>query len=87
MLVSLKAENTVPKLEDLTLEEKIGQLLIVHFRGEDCNKEALQMIYEAHVGGIIYYPWSNGLNSPLQIQHLSAHLQAEAFQKKIKSLY
>ncbi|WP_075882526.1 glycoside hydrolase family 3 protein [Candidatus Protochlamydia sp. W-9] len=84
LFVSLKAENTVPKLEDLTLEEKIGQLLIVHFRGEDCNKEALQMIYEAHVGGIIYYPWSNGLNSPLQIQHLSAHLQAAAFQKKNK---
>lgn len=62
----------------LTLEEKVGQLLIVHFNGEECNPDATRLIHDAHVGGFIYYNWSNRLSSPPQVKNLSHQLQEEA---------
>lgn len=62
-------------VEHLTIEEKVGQLLMVHFNGETANEEAQILINEIHVGGFIYYNWSNGLNSPEQVSQLSSELQ------------
>jgi len=65
-------------LSTLTLEEKVGQTLIAHFRGEVANTDAKTLIEQAHVGGIIYYNWANGLHSPQQVLSLSNDLQALA---------
>jgi len=65
-------------VQAMTLEEKIGQLLIVHFHGEEANEEAKELIQELHIGGFIYYDWANGLTSPEQVRHLSQTLQAYA---------
>jgi len=62
-------------LQEMSLEEKVGQLLMVHFNGETANEDARVLIQESKVGGIIYYNWSNGLSSPLQVMTLSAELQ------------
>lgn len=62
-------------LKEMSLEEKIGQLLMVQFYGEEANKDAKILIQEVKVGGIIYYNWCNGLYSPKQIQALSIGLQ------------
>lgn len=62
-------------LSTMTLEEKVGQLLMVHFHGEVANEEARTLIQETKVGGIIYYNWSNGLTSSKQVQALSIGLQ------------
>lgn len=62
-------------LQQLSLEEKVGQLLMVHFRGEVANEEAKTLIQDTKVGGIIYYNWSNGLHSPEQVRALSEGLQ------------
>ncbi len=66
------------QLSTLMLEEKVGQLLMVHFRGEAANAEAKVLIQKAYVGGIIYYNWSNGLTSARQVQALSRGLQEMA---------
>ncbi len=66
------------KVQDLTLQQKIGQLLMVHFDGEIPNEEAKTAIQELYVGSIIYYNWANGLTSPEQVKKLSAGLQALA---------
>lgn len=60
----------------MSLEEKVGQLLMVHFNGEIANEEAETLIQEIHVGGFIYYNWANGLTSPAQVKNLSQSLQA-----------
>lgn len=75
-------------LEEMTLEEKVGQLLMVHFTGEKINEDAKSLIQEVKVGSIIYYNWSNGLHSPEQVRTLSADLQklAEANQHPIPLL-
>src|SRR5687767_8210968 len=65
---------------NFTLEEMVGQLLLVHFRGEEVNEEAVQLIQEVKVGGILYYNWANGLYSPEQVAHLSRSLQTLAMQ-------
>lgn len=59
----------------LSVEEKVGQLLMAHFQGEVANEEARRLIQEAHVGGIIYYAWANGLDDPKKVRDLSSALQ------------
>lgn len=51
---------------------------MVHFHGEGANDEAKAYIEQLHVGGFIYYNWSNGLTSPEQVRNLSATLQKMA---------
>lgn len=63
-------------LHALTLEEKVGQLLMVHFYGDEINADAEKLIKEAHVGGIIYYRWANGLTCPQKVRKLSHDLQS-----------
>lgn len=61
--------------EIATIEEKVGQLLMPHFNGAECNEDALTLLEQVHVGGIIYYKWSNELSSPTQVRALSEGLQ------------
>lgn len=60
----------------LSVEEKVGQLLLVSFDGDEANLNALELIQKAHVGGILYFSSCNGLTSPEQVQTLSDSLQA-----------
>lgn len=62
-------------ISEMTLEEKVGQLLMVHFNGETANEDAEKLIQKHYVGGFIYYNWSNGLTSPKQVLELSSSLQ------------
>ncbi len=66
------------EVSDLTLEEKIGQLLIVKFYGNERNQESDRLIQQAHVGGFIYYTWANELTSAAQVKKLSGGLQASS---------
>lgn len=61
--------------DTLSLEEKVGQLLMVHFQGEVANEDARVLIQDIKAGSIIYYNWSNGLTSPEQVKTLSEGLQ------------
>lgn len=65
-------------VETWSLEERVGQILVAHFHGEESNEESQALIGEGKIGGIIYYNWSNGLTSPEQVRHLSVSLQKEA---------
>lgn len=70
-------------LNNMSLEEKIGQLLMVHFNGEEVNEEAKTLIQDLHVGSIIYYNWANGLHSPEQVCQLSSGIQKLAEQNRM----
>lgn len=59
-----------------SLEERVGQLLIVHFQGEHINDDAKRLMDQAHVGGFCYYDLCNGEDvSPLseELQSYSKH--------------
>ena len=62
----------------MSLEQKVGQLFMVHTHGTVAGEEARELIEGLHVGGIIYYNWSNQLDNPDQVAQLSASLQKMA---------
>lgn len=72
----------MPSVDELTLEEKVGQLLMVHFHGEEADGHVRSYILDQHIGGVIYYRGYNGLTSPQQVQSLSAELQTLAGQQR-----
>lgn len=76
--------NALSNLDEMSLEEKIGQLLIVHFNGEIANEDAVFLIQKLHVGGFIYYNWANGLTDFDQVLNLSQSLQKEATKTHLK---
>jgi beta-N-acetylhexosaminidase len=69
--------------KEMNLEEKVGQLFVVVFRGEEVNDNAKALIHEMHVGGFIYYNWANGLTSPAQVKSLSEGLQKLAQETRL----
>ncbi len=82
LLSTLRAFSSY-SLEDMSLEEKVGQLLVVHFRGEEANEDAKILIEQIHVGGIVYYNWANGLHCPEQVVSLSRSLQTLAKETRL----
>lgn len=66
------------KISALTLEEKVGQMLMAHFEGLHLNEEAKTLINTCHIGGIIYYSFANPFKSPEEVQRLSFSLQNQA---------
>lgn len=69
--------------KEMSLEEKVGQLFVVGFRGEEVNDNAKALIQEMHVGGFIYYNWANGLTSPAQVKSLGLGLQKLAQETRL----
>ena len=77
-------------LAAMTLEQKVGQLFIAFPYGTtattaDANNRKLygvdtaaEVVSRYHVGGVIYFEWSNGLRSPKQVAKLSNGLQSAA---------
>lgn len=63
------------KCLELSLEEKVGQLLMVSVHAESINETTRALINDLHIGGIIYYSWANGLHSAEQVASLSVGLQ------------
>ncbi|MEW9501814.1 glycoside hydrolase family 3 protein [Jeotgalibacillus marinus] len=88
-------------IQHMTLEEKIGQLFIVHVYGktptdpdyEETNlnsnrgvKNFEEMIEKYHIGGVIYFNWTDNISSPLDatlVNELSNGIQEIAMNKRI----
>ncbi len=82
------------KLRHMTLEEKVGQLFMTYVYGQSVedNSPAMvaanravhgvdnfaQLIEKYHLGGVIYFAWSNNLQAPEQIARLSNGIQHSA---------
>lgn len=61
------------QVSQLSLREKIGQMLICGFQGTTLGEELVQLIKENHIGGVIYF--SRNLENPKQVHQLSKDLQ------------
>ncbi|MDM8565936.1 glycoside hydrolase family 3 protein [Candidatus Halobeggiatoa sp. HSG11] len=79
---SLKKQTIKP-----TLDEKVGQMLIVGFYGLTVNNESsiIKDIKEHHLGGVVLYDYDNtsglyerNIKSPKQVKTLTSKLQAAA---------
>ena len=58
----------------MTLEEQIGQLLMIGFWGTTPSPEIIDMIQRYHVGNIILF--SRNIHDTLQVFELTQQLQA-----------
>lgn len=68
--------NLENKLEKMTLEEKLGQLMMVGFSGSDFTPELQEMIRKYKVGGLIYF--ARNIENPAQVAKLSRRIQRES---------
>lgn len=67
-------------LEAMTLEEKIGQLLIVGFQTTEPDEHIETMIRDYHIGGVILF--DRNMKNPTQVAELTKRLQQLASQKE-----
>ncbi|CAH0256712.1 Beta-hexosaminidase [Peribacillus sp. Bi96] len=65
-------------IQNMTLEEKIGQLMVVGFKGTEKSNEITELIEQKHMGGVIYF--DRNMKSPKQVAKLSNSLQQTANQ-------
>ncbi|MEW9676815.1 glycoside hydrolase family 3 protein [Lentibacillus sp. L22] len=88
-----QADEIKEIMDDMTIEEKVGQLFIIHAYGKtptdeeykDINlennrggKNFKEIIENYHIGGVIYFNWSDNIGTPLdagQVNRLSNGLQ------------
>ena len=81
-------------LSRMTLPEKVGQLFVTHVYGADANTPdqrnvaeygvatPAEVIQKYHLGGVIYFAWSNPTNQPDQVARLSNGLQHAAMDER-----
>ena len=81
-------------LKGMSLEEKVGQLFVTYAYGETADTtdpdnvaenqavhgvdNAEQLLEQYHLGGVIYFAWSDNVNNPNQIAGLSNGIQQTA---------
>jgi len=75
----------VPTPADVSLDVKIGQMIMVGFRGLDVNDNSpiIRDIFDRHIGGVIIFNYDvptstpiRNIESPAQLKQLIAKLQA-----------
>ena len=59
----------------MTIEEKVGQILMCPIHGDSFSPEMKDFLEETKIGGVILYKWANTLTSPDKIKLLTQKLQ------------
>jgi len=77
-LRTVQAASTDSIVSSLTLEEKIGQMMLVAFKGPAVSPELADMISNRTIGGIILYSSWGNVEDPRQVAALNAQAQALA---------
>ena len=76
-LVALQPGNaaraTPGSVDELTLEQQVGQLLILRFRGETSPDYVRRALRERRVAGVILF--GNNISSPAQLRDLTRALR------------
>ncbi len=80
----IKPGPAAPSLEDqvnalvesMTLQEKIGQMVMIGIEGTDVNEDSLFMLHQYHIGGITLF--DRNMESREQVKRLTGNLQDKA---------
>jgi beta-N-acetylhexosaminidase len=83
-------DRLMRKIDRMSLEEKVGQMFMTYAYGTDADgadqrnqteygvDNHAQLIERYHLGGIIYFAWSDNVQNPRQIASLSNGIQRAA---------
>lgn len=80
IFASLKFKNKANPLSNWTLEEKVGQLMIVNFSGQEQDYYINKMINERNLGGVILM--GDNIKDQEQVKNLTSALQGNSKQTK-----
>lgn len=72
------------QLKHMTLEEKVGQMMMGGFDGPQPNEDARRLIQEGHFGSIILFAYNDNVKDPVQTAQLTNGLQKIAEQTRLK---
>ena len=73
---NIEVDEVEQILNSMTLEEKIGQMMIFGFHGTTTNKDINWMLANYHTGGIILF--DRNMENKSQVKNLTANLNAMA---------
>lgn len=65
-------------LQRMSVEEKVGQIMVGFFRGATLSAEQQQRIRDLHLGGVILYSSSGNIESTAQVSDLVSSIQNTA---------
>jgi beta-N-acetylhexosaminidase len=68
-------------LANMSLEEKIGQMMIMGFHGTTPSSDIKMLIQKYHIGGTILF--SRNITDPRQVARLTKRLQSIALASKL----
>ncbi len=71
----------------LTIEEQIGQTLISYMDAEEIDDTTHEFLSKQRLGGVIFYNWSNKLDSYEQVKALALGLQEQAEKLNMPPLF
>src|SRR5215216_2993094 len=71
--------------DSLTLEQKIGQLMIIGFEGTQAGPTLLEMISNYYIGGVVFF--ARNVESPWQMAELINKLQQTAIERGNPGLF
>jgi beta-N-acetylhexosaminidase len=83
-------DRLMRKIDRMSLEEKVGQMFMTYAYGTDADQadprnrseygvdSHAELIEQYHLGGIIYFAWSDNVQNPRQIARLSNGVQRAA---------
>ncbi len=74
-------------LSSMTLEEKVGQIMLVFFEGSTISENLHKFISEIKVGGVILYSSRNNIESVGQVAHLNEEIQRRALLSGSRPLF
>lgn len=80
LLLLLTLKSFALDVSSMTLEEKVGQLFMVFFWGENLNDATKNLMRDQKIGNVFYLAWANGLDSEEQVGHLSEEVSNFIFQ-------
>ena len=87
ILFLLLFSSTILCARELTLEEKVGQVLMTYVEGDELTPQSRELLQKTKLGGILYYAWANELQNPVSIRNMSRDLQFVAHEMGLPSLF
>lgn len=73
---NFESKKDIDKIaQEMSLQDKIGQLFFVNISGEELNDEGKAFIKKTHAGNFLLFTWANKLSSFEQVKSLTTSLK------------
>lgn len=82
-----QADRVSAILQNMSLEDKVGQVIIAYFSGTEFTARLAQELQEIPLGGVILYSVAGNIESPAQVAALTGKIQKTAAENGLLPLF